>query len=161
MYNFLLNFLIGIWKPSLWILDSKFQVVLEFWSIKLSSFHFLILKWTFFILLILKACNSTAVKNSAAKTNWATLYITAINWWKNGGLSSTFRCFFYPSENSHIIKEIAKMASFFARHCIYNRLPLIKCPLLDIDLAIYGLFLLYEEKFYKSWSCYNLMEIWF
>ena len=35
---------------------------------------------------------------------------------------------------------------------IYDRLPLIKCPLLDIDLAIYGLFLLSEVKFYKSWS---------
>ena len=35
---------------------------------------------------------------------------------------------------------------------IYNRLPLIKGPLLDIDLAIYGLFLLYEVKFFKSWS---------
>ena len=86
--------LMGMWKPSLWILVSKFQVVLEFWSIKLSSFHFLILKWTFFILLILKACNSTTVKNSAAKTHWETLYITAINWWWIGGFCSTFMCFF-------------------------------------------------------------------
>ena len=44
---------------------------------------------------------------------------------------------------------------------IYNRLPLIKCPLLDIDLTIHGLFLLYEVKFYKSWSSCNLMEIYF
>ena len=88
--------LMGMWKPSLWILVSKFQVVLEFWSIKLSSFHFLILKWTFFILLILKACNSTAVKNSAAKTHWEAVYITAINWWKSGVFFNTFRWFFIP-----------------------------------------------------------------
>ena len=86
--------LMGMWKPSLWILVVKFQVFLEFWTIKLSSFHFLILKWTFFILLILKACNSTAVKNSAAKTHWEAIYITAVDWWKSGVFFNTFKCFF-------------------------------------------------------------------
>ena len=67
---------------------------MEFQSIKLLSFHFPILKRTFFILLILKACNSAAVNNSAAKTHWDTFYIAANNWWKNGGFSSPFRCIF-------------------------------------------------------------------
>ena len=44
---------------------------------------------------------------------------------------------------------------------IYNRLLLIKFQLLDIDLGIYDLFLPSEVKFYKSLSCFILMEIQF
>ena len=44
---------------------------------------------------------------------------------------------------------------------IHNRLALTICLLLDMDLALYGLFLLYEMKLFKSWSHFNVMEIQF
>ena len=49
----------------------------------------------------------------------------------------------------------------YSRVYIYNRLALIMCLLLDMDLALYGLFLLYEVKFIKSWRHFNVMEIRF
>ena len=41
---------------------------------------------------------------------------------------------------------------------IHNRLALIKCYLLDMDLALYALLLLSEVKFNKSWIYFIIME---
>ena len=41
---------------------------------------------------------------------------------------------------------------------IYNRLVLTKCYLLDINLALYVPWLLYQVKFNKSWIYFFIME---
>ena len=40
---------------------------------------------------------------------------------------------------------------------IYHRLTLIKCYLLDMDLALYALLLLSKVKFNKSWIYFIIM----
>ena len=53
-------------------------------------FHFYVVKWGFFILLTLRACNSTTPEYFPAKTHGKTSHISTNKWSKNGVFSITF-----------------------------------------------------------------------
>ena len=60
-----------------------------------------------------------------------------------------------------ITKNVEK--SFFHKilRFLYNRLALFMCYLLDIDLALFSLLLLWEVKLNKSWNTFFAIKVLF